>query len=315
MARAQTDKAIALPDSTLDYWFKTENRQALQALRRAIGLIRDEDYRRFFLVSLSSIVRRTSLADPSIPPPVKLSRTRAERLKGRYGASFEHAAALDSRGVFSLFETAITSNIHRMQELEVTEGLGTAEILSSECEAAATRLADESVDLVITFPPYCGAQKYIRSVRLELLTLGFGNEEIATADQRTLGTERVTSTTPLPDRVSIPLCGQLYQKIRRENPTRARIFFSYVSYLQKFAHELNRILTTGADAFVTLGTDHVAGNRVDCAKIFAHMASEVGLTHVCTLIDSIPSRGMSLLKSALHSSMVLTTYESLVFKM
>lgn len=152
-----------------------------------------------------------------------MNEERAEKLRGRYLANFLRAASLDRRGVFTLFEAAVNANLLRMQELQSSERLGVATILPSNCEAASTGLADESVDLVITSPPYCGAQKYIRSVRLELLLLGVGKDEITEADRRTLGTERVTSSTPLPDRLQIPLCGQLYQNIKRENPQRAEL--------------------------------------------------------------------------------------------
>lgn len=65
---AQADQTTLLPNDTLDYWFKPKNRHVLEAIRRSIELIGNEDDRRFLLVSLSSIVRKASLADPAIPP-------------------------------------------------------------------------------------------------------------------------------------------------------------------------------------------------------------------------------------------------------
>ena len=42
-------------------------------------------------------------------------------------------------------------------------------------------------------PPYCGSQKYVRSMKLELILTGCRQDELRRLDRQTLGTEAVTT--------------------------------------------------------------------------------------------------------------------------
>jgi hypothetical protein len=179
-----------------------------------------------------------------------------------------------------------------MEAFHTLQNVGTGTVLADGFHAADCGLEDASIDLVITSPPYCGAQKYIRTVRLELLLLGYSSELISEADRRTLGTERMTSKHISNKRLASPLSSRLHKQILRTNSTRANIFAHYSTYLDCFAQELCRVLKAKGEAFVTFGTDRVAGVTVDCAKLFSEAAIRHGMTHVATLVDSIPSRGM-----------------------
>jgi DNA modification methylase len=179
-----------------------------------------------------------------------------------------------------------------MQELYRLEGLGSAIIMNGNAEAAASKIRSKSIDLVITSPPYCGAQKYVRTLRLEMLILGISKDTIAEADRRTLGTERLAASLMNETFVSSPLALRLYEAIRKTNPVRASMFAQYVNYLSRFAEELARVLKPTGEAFVTFGTDRMAGIDVDCAKLFADAAKAHDMSHVATLVDTIPSHGM-----------------------
>jgi SAM-dependent methyltransferase len=280
------------PDAVLDYWFKPGPRQALESLAASIGRLRHDACRDFFLVCLSSIVRKASLADPTVPPPVKLTAARAKIANLRYRMNFRRAQKLDIEGVFALFESAVAQNLRRMDALYSLRDVGSASLVDDHLHAAHCGLEDASVDLVITSPPYCGAQKYVRTVRLELILLGFTSEEIAEADRRTLGTERLTQKQITNNFSGSPLSRRLHKEMLKNNVARANIFAEYATYLDSFAQELSRVLKPAGEAFVTFGTDRVAGVKVDCAKLFTQAAIRHGMTHIATLVDSIPSRGM-----------------------
>ena len=191
------------------------------------------------------------------------------------------------------FERVVEDNLFRMNSLFELKNLGNAEVLGEGCHASTTKLDDASVDLVLTSPPYCGAQKYVRSLRLEMLILGMSAETIAEADRNTLGTERVKSNNRgcwdfTPDQN----IADLISRVNDKNPTRGFMLAEYLRYLNDFARELFRILKPGGDAFLTFGPDRVCGIEVDSAKLFAQMAQRYSLQHLATFIDTIPSRGM-----------------------
>jgi DNA modification methylase len=293
LSSAQTDKAVPSPDSVLDFWFSPDARTGLFRLHRAVLRLEDPRSRRFFLITLSSIIRRVSLADPNIAPPVRLNPVRARKADPRYRQALHRACALTMPGVFATFHDAVERNIDRMTELTSCPAFGSARILPEGRTAHNTGLDDRSIDLIVTSPPYCGAQKYVRSLRLEMLWLGFSPAKIADTDRQTLGTERIRAeamrgdlATPSPD------ANTLIEQIRLRNPTRAVMASSYINYLYAFATECRRLLKPGGHAFVSFGSGHIATLDVDMSRFFSSAAASRGLKVKATLIDEIPSRGL-----------------------
>jgi SAM-dependent methyltransferase len=307
---AKKRKAKVMPHEVLDFWFKAESREALESLRNQILRVEQPSDREFFSVCLSSIVRRASFADPTIPPPVRLNPRRARLANNRYKRHLEAAQSINKQDVFDLFQLVAERNIMRMRSLTNIRGLGSAIICSDSSEAANTGLKDASVDLVITSPPYCGAQKYARSTRLEMLLLGHSRDAISDVDRKTLGTERVSRKVRFEPPGGLPGASRIFRMIDARNSVRANIFATYSSYIVRFAEELFRVLKPGGEAFVTFGADWVAGVRVDCSQLFARAATLNGLAHISTLIDSIPSRGMI---TARHTSAALIKDERVVW--
>ena len=280
-------------DPVFDFWFKAEARTAIGELRTAIDAVREPRYRRFFLITLSSIIRRCSLADPDIAPPVRLSEHRYGKGNAKYRRNLARAGALTGDSVYRLFAAALAKNIDRVAQLNQCGNLGQVRVLPPPAHAAATGLRKGSVDVIVTSPPYCGAQKYVRSVRLELLWLGFTSGEIATADRDTLGSERVSAQATLQQLLTgYKSRDKLIRKVWTANHIRAVMLSEYLRYLDCFTMEIRRVLRPGGAAFVTFGTSRIAGVYVDMAAIFRQMARGKGLRCVTTLIDKIPSRGL-----------------------
>lgn len=291
LAAAHRDISLPPADSKFEYWFKPQAKRALWNLSRSIGRIRHRECREFFLVSLSGIVRRASWADPSIAPPVKMNRQRALRANSRYLKALSAAEETNRRTTFSAFSETVKKNIERIKKFQALCPTGQAVTLGERRHAARTGLAHDSVDVILTSPPYCGAQKYVRSLNLEMKWLGLSEQQIAEIDRLTLGTERTPicqQYQSIPD----PEANRLLKKISLRNPTRAAMFSSYVRYLYDFVSECKRVLKPGGQAFVTFGTSHIAGYRVEMDKYFRAAASREGFNIVATIVDNIPSRGM-----------------------
>ena len=275
------------------YWFRPGPRLALVRMHRQIQTVTYRPHRDFLSVCLSAIVRQSSLADPSIPPPVRLSRHRESRATNRYTRHLKRAFSTTIGTVHDAFYDRVRANIARMSDLARATDFGRAKIMDDNAEAAATGLPPRSVDLIITSPPYCGAQKYVRSLSLEMLLLGFLRSELQATDRRTLGTERL-STRNATARLHTPLkeADALIRTISRTNTTRALMVAEYVRYLKRFVVECARVLKRGGEAFVTFGTGHVAGIAVEWDHFFRILAADAGLSLVAVFVDRIPSRGL-----------------------
>ena len=279
------------PEARLpSFWFKSEARDALFRLYLSIDRNVDEPkYRDFFFTTLTSIVRRCSLADPDVPPPVKMRPERIPVAGVRYRRAYERAIRLDVSTVYSRFSTAVEHNIERLRRLGDRD-VGLARVRDGT--ALRMDIPDATVDLVISSPPYCGAQKYVRTFRLELLLLGYTERQIVEADLATLGSERcIWRETRRSESLSMEQAS-IVDQIAKRNATRAGMLERYLDGLYAFAGELKRVLRRGGDAFVTFGDSQFAGITVSLCDIFAEFCRRVGLEVTARMVDCIPSRGL-----------------------
>ena len=274
------------------FWFSRQARSALHRIWEAIQLhVQEENYRNFFEVSLTSIVRDCSLADPSIPPPVRLRRERATRGGPRYQRALERALSLRSVDIFEMFEEKAARNVERLCRF-LSPGSDAGYVLSTS--ALATGVPDSAIDVIITSPPYFGgAQKYTRTFRLELNLLGYSDSEIREIDRRDIGTERCPSGPPkeLPQALSADQF-ELVSEVERHNRQRWILLTHYLSGLDQFAGEINRVTKPHGHVVVCLGVSHVAGIPIDMSDIFVRLACDHGLQLDAKLRDTIPSRGL-----------------------
>ncbi len=285
MRRLPTDQQLP------PFWFSVDSRNSLFRTLAAVQRhVEDAPYRNFFEVTLSSIVRECSLADPDIPPPVKMRQERAEVAGPRYRRAFTRAMALDGTAVYDKFQQKAYRNIERLRGLGRTS-CGIAQVYRRS--ALNTSLPSQVADMVVTSPPYCGgAQKYTRTFSLELMLLGYSRTEIAQIDKLDMGTER-RSSEDLPSLPAIPPeQRQLVSKVAERNHTRWQQLVRYMSDLDRFARELRRILKPNGYAFVSLGTGHFAGVPIDFSACLLSLSEANGLDLVARFEDLIPSRGM-----------------------
>ena len=295
LPRARRLRSTPKPHSTLDSWLSSKARVGLHRLAVAIKEIPDEACRSFFLVTLTSTVRRLSKADPAIPPLVRLRKERAKIAGARYRNALIRSETITTTAVYSAFAEAAAANIKRMVELySLRSTIDHTQSSVLDTDAAHTGLPPKSIDAIITSPPYCGAQKYVRSMKLELILIGYPEEELRQLDSRTLGTEAVTTRGT---ELSELLTGdghvdQAIAAIYEGNPVRARMASDYSKYLTAFAQECERILRPGGHLLVTLGRSTLAGIPFLSDRVFRRASQEAGLEFVATLVDRIPSRGL-----------------------
>ena len=234
LARVKRYRSRPKPHAVLDSWLLPPARAGLHRLARAIEEVTDLDCRAFFLVTMTSTVRRLSIADPAIPPLVRLSEARARYAGARYRKALQHARSVTTASVYSSFLEAADANIKRMSELHAMQPeLGSTRFADRDAHAACTGLKSGSIDAIITSPPYCGAQKYVRSMKLELILSGFLQSQLRVLDRRTLGTEAITTTVSAVDDL---LTGDEYvdglvREIYCANPVRARMASDYSQYM------------------------------------------------------------------------------------
>ena len=158
ISRARGLRSTPTPQSTLDSWLSSSARVGLHRLAVAIKKIPDEASRAFFLVTLTSIVRRLSKADPAIPPLVRLRQERAKTAGPRYRKALMRSAAVTTAAVYSTFAGAATANINECQNYthcapELIRHSPLSWTLTPPIQACARNQSTQSLRLLRTVVP------------------------------------------------------------------------------------------------------------------------------------------------------------------
>jgi len=295
----------------INLWFSSNAINQLAKLKWAIeNLEVSTKYKDFFLVAFSSVIRKVSKADPNIPPPVVLKPQKYKNNPQTYEKLKNFLDHAENPSVWQLFKNITQNNLAKIDSLnrfgEIKNGDITAEVIYDDArhikwgqmqergrinKDSATELSSDSIEIILTSPPYITAQKYIRTNRLELFWLGYMEEEIQNLDKQSIGTERVSSTNdvyPLKvDSIDV-LIDRTYSVSKKRGVT----VFHYFESMLKVFKEMYRVLKKDGYAFIVVGNNEVLGEKVNTHRLLTDIALGVGFKEIAILKDEIKTRSM-----------------------
>jgi len=299
--RAERSREMPRMSSMIEGWFSDSTVTQLFRLQQSIGKIKNESQKNFFLLCLSNLIRKVSYADPTIAVPVHLNPNRfAEGSERRKTATFR-LETLKAVDVYDKFEGICRLNIERVNSLKGVKKINTAEVVSNDARHLTRHLSEEevipdnAVDLILTSPPYAGAQKYIRASRLNLYWLGMTDAaEIRTIDGKNIGREdyhkkeydkKYTTGIAEADKV----LEELYSRGKKE---RACIVGNYLNEMQAALDESYRVLKPGGHMVIIIGNNTVCGLSFDTQDYLTSYLQSKGMQLKFKLIDDIKSYGL-----------------------
>ena len=299
--RAERSREMPRMSSMIEGWFSDSTVTQLFRLQRSIEKIKNIKQKDFFLLCLSNLIRKVSYADPTIAVPVHLNPNRfAEGSERRETATFrlETRKAVD---VYDKFEGICRLNIERINSLKGVKKINMAEVVSNDARHLTKHLTDEevipdnTVDLILTSPPYAGAQKYIRASRLNLFWMGMTDAaEIRNIDGKNIGREdyhkkeydkKYTTSIDAADRV----LEELYCKGKKE---RACIVGNYLNEMKVALDESYRALKPGGHMIIIIGNNTVCGLSFNTQDYLTSYLQSKGMQLKFKLIDDIKSYGL-----------------------
>lgn len=305
----------------LEYWFYPHVASQLARLRRAVDQLENDVERDFFSVCFSACVRRVSLADPRVAVPVRLRSDQYPTDHALHRATKEHLASLRKQDVIGLFEVIARANIARLDELAT---LRPTVARASVCSADARELRDPateqrrmragSIDLIITSPPYLGAQKYVRASSLSLGWLGATeNETLRQLEDKNIGREHfsLSKVASLPS-TGLSAADERIKQIARINPLRALIAATYLTEMRAALTEAVRVLRPSGYLVLIAANNFVCGKEFMTQRYLQHLLEELGLKTRLRMIDAIKSRGLMTRRNA--SASVITREWALVLE-
>lgn len=285
----------------LGYWYTEEIIKQLSNILYCIKQIKDENIKNFFLISFSVCARKVSSADPRVSVPVKLKpKSYEDKITNRKThkklleeleninvlEKFINILELNQRRFINFKKLANTNNFIKIVGLDAKKI--TSNIASDEL------LQNESIDYIITSPPYAGAQKYIRASSLNLNWTELASAtDLKILDNNTIGRESYRKEyyskfqeTPLDE------ANCFLQKVFEINPLRAYIASNYLNEMNLVILELYRVLKKKKYFVLIAANNFICGQEFQTQRFLKQLGINAGFKVKLELIDDIHSYGL-----------------------
>ena len=279
-----------LPDSSKKYlanWFSEEALQDLDLIKTRIQKIKNEVVSKFFLLSLSNIIR-------------KISWQKNDDLRVRKDVRLDIDVDVIAKYIAELKKSFgyVISFLYENEGIQI----GSARIVSGDARKSNVIIADKAgqIDCIVTSPPYATALPYLDTDRLSLYYFDLferskhrkhdlnmiGNREITNGYKKELLEKYQEKKNDIPASITgtIDLIDELNRDsgagFRRQNlpALLAKYFLDMKSVFETY----KQLLRPGAPAYVVVGNNHtIAGGQrieIETDKYLAELGESIGLT-------------------------------------
>lgn len=283
----------------VDHWFPLNAQKKLSKIHRAICEVEDVSKRNFLLVTFSNIIKKTSFADPNLSVPVKIKPEKHSSENFRLKLE-KKIKEVESSNIYEIFNRELRRNIDRIKAIYIENFECSASILSKDARKITTSVDGDtlypsnSVDYILTSPPYSGAQKYIRASSLNLGWLDYCEENtLREYEKQNIGREHY-SKSEYQECISlgIDFIDQVLKDIWAINPLRSHINGNYLLEMESALKEMYRVLKANHYCTIVIGNNEVCGLNFESHKYLSALAQRIGFKLELTLIDDIHSRGL-----------------------
>jgi len=240
------------------YWFDEVNRRQLSALAGAIADVRRADTRGVLWCALS----RTIIAkQASVSRALDVPHSRPHRVDGRPPVR-----------AFDVFLPAVRKVL---QAAPFTKPTG-IDATVRRGDARALPIRENSIDVVITSPPYLNAIDYLRGHRFSLVWMGHQVDHLRQVRRSNIGTEAALAASP-----ALPIVARTMAAMggtTRLAPRQRALLARYILDMERALTEIRRVLVPGGRALLVVGDCSIRGVFVRNSKGLAFLAEHAGLT-------------------------------------
>ena len=276
---------IAIPDfKNIGYWFKPKAILLLSLIKEEINRIANKDIRDFIFVAFSETIRFVS-----------------NRRNGEFKMFRMKASKVDefNPDVIKEFTAILNRNIEKMNSfIEVCDekDVQTNIHISDESAAILGNVPDESIDLVITSPPYGDSRTtvaYGEYSRLSLQWLDLydlSEKEIMGIDKSLMG--GIKYRNGFEYNIPSKTLRESLEKIKDSDLERAGDVFSFYSDLRDSIKAIAQKTKSGGYQFWVVGNRTVKGELLKTDQIISEIAQSYQLEHVYTIDRNIINKVM-----------------------
>jgi len=241
------------------YWFDHKNRMQLSALADVISRLHDASLRDMMWCAFSRLIITKKIG---VSLAMDVSHSRPHR-------SYEKAPV----NAFDRFERAVKYITNAAPFPKIKAGCPSAS--ANFADARLLPVEDNSVDIVITSPPYLNAIDYIRGHKLSLIWMGHSIEKLRKVRATNVGTESVAK--PKEGDVATAQIMALMCPIDDLSNRSAGMLRQYVWDMRGILSEIKRVLRLGGKAVFVVGNCNIRETFVQNSKCVEGLATELGL--------------------------------------
>lgn len=241
------------------YWFDNYARRQLAALAASIRLVRHRPTRDVLWCGFSRLII-TKQAGASLA--MDLSHSRPHK-------TFKRAPVKPFRRFVSAVDAVVTNCPRRG-----TDPVGPASTIR-QGDARRLCIDSESIDLVLTSPPYLNAIDYMRCSKFSLVWMGYNVSELREIRGESIGTEASSE-----EAAKAPWVATLIKGLRLKSKLTPRdhgLLCRYVWDMGQSLAEVSRVLRPGGRAVYVVGDSTVRGSFIRNSAIIARIAQKHGL--------------------------------------
>ncbi len=287
---------FVFPDFTnIGFWFTPSVIYSLQIIKNLIKKLSDENIKNFLLITFSETIRKVSNAKNG---EFKLVRIKKESI------------LKNKTNVINEFTTILNKNLHKMEEFSKllnSKGINSnVKIISGDTKLISENglIANNSVDLVITSPPYGDSHTtvaYGQYSRLSLQWLDLELDEntkvdIKSIDKSLLGGKKYKDKSQW-DLLGSKTLTKSLEIIADKDSARANEVFSFYIDLDKCLYGITQKMKLNSYQYWVVGNRTVKGENLKTDIILSEMAYKYGLKNIYTIGRNIINKSMPCVNS------------------
>ncbi len=263
------NNSVILPTfKNIDYWFTKEHQHKLALIKDYITQITDPSIQQFFKVAFSETVREVSLTRNSEFKLFKMSPRQLEKFNPDVFGIMESKLFRNRKGLLSFME--MKPSMTNVYSFNTVHGIPN------------TVLSENSVDLIVTSPPYGDSRTtvaYGQFSRLANQWLGY--ENASKVDNDLMGGKRTSGFHHL-----------IIDEIAQKDNRRAKEVVAFYKDYNDSINNISKVIKKGGTVCYVVGNRRVKGITLPTDKMTQEMFQANGFEQVETIIRNIPNKRM-----------------------
>lgn len=267
--------SVVIPQiNNIDFWFDKGVQEKLAIIKTFIDKIEDENISNFFKVAFSETVRESSFTRNS---EFKLFRMTAEQMQ-KFNPD-----------VFGLMQNKLARNHKGLKAFLEQKPKGSSQIYDFDTSDKVQHIENESVDIVLTSPPYGDSRTTVAYGQFSRLANEWLDVENANQiDNNLMGGRKQKQICSFDSRS----LNESLEKIANIDEKRAKEVSSFYCDYQKSIENVSKTIKKGGYACYVVGNRKVKGEVLPTDEITKDFFEIQGFSHIETIIRNIPNKRM-----------------------